>query len=110
VRDAGPYLEHLNTMVRADCTTRNAEKAKKLAARMDELEARIGELAAKEELSKIRPELNGNEVMEYLGLQPGPLVGEAMDFLLEIRLEEGEVGRDEILRRLDEWALGKGLR
>jgi poly(A) polymerase len=110
VRDAGAYLEDLNALVRADCTTRNTEKAKRLAARMDELEERIVELAAREELSRIRPELDGNEVMEYLGLEPGPLVGEAMDFLLEIRLEEGMLGRDEILRRLGRWAEDKGLK
>ena len=103
VRDAGPLLPTLNAMVRADCTTRNQAKAKELAGRMDELEARIAELAAKEELDKIRPELDGRQVMELLGLPPGPLVGEAMEFLLELRLEEGLLGEDEVSKRLEEW-------
>ena len=103
VRDAGPLLPTLNAMVRADCTTRNQSKAKELARRMDELEERITELAAKEELDKIRPELDGKQVMDQLGIPPGPLVGDAMGFLLELRLEEGLLGEDEARRRLDEW-------
>jgi poly(A) polymerase len=110
VRDAGPLLGTLNEMVRADCTTRNQEKARRLAERMDELDARIAELAAKEELDKIRPEIDGNEVMEYLGVAPGPVIGEALDFLLEIRLDEGEIGREEALKRLDAWAREKGVK
>jgi poly(A) polymerase len=90
-------------MVRADCTTRNRAKAKELAARMDELEARITELAAKEEIQRIRPELDGKKVMEHLGLEPGPAVGQALGFLLELRLEEGMLGEEEVLRRLDAW-------
>jgi poly(A) polymerase len=103
VRDAGSLLPTLNDMVRADCTTRNKAKAKELAERMDELEARITELAAKEEIERIRPELDGKKVMEHLGLEPGPVVGEAMGFLLELRLEEGMLGEEEVLRRLDGW-------
>ncbi|MEY4361001.1 MAG: hypothetical protein RL391_307 [Actinomycetota bacterium] len=103
VNDAGPLLEELNVLTRCDCTTRNAKKAERLARRMDELEARISALAAQEELKAIRPELNGVEVMEHLGLQPSPVVGEALAFLLEIRLDEGLVGDDEIRRRLDHW-------
>jgi poly(A) polymerase len=103
VRDAGPLLPTLNAMVRADCTTRNKAKAKELGERMDELEARISELAAKEELDKIRPELDGRQVMEQLGVPPGPVVGEAMAFLLELRLDEGLVGVAEAARRLNEW-------
>jgi poly(A) polymerase len=103
VRDAGPYLEDLNQMVRADCTTRDTAKAKRLAERMDELEARIKELAQQEELDRIRPEVDGKQVMEHLGLSPGPQVGKAMDFLLELRLEEGILGEEEVLKRLDEW-------
>ena len=109
VRDAGPYLALLNDLVRADCTTRNADKARRLAERMDELIARIKELAASEELSKLRPELDGHQVMAYLGIPGGPLVGRAMDFLLEVRLDEGTVGTDEIYRRLDEWAHAEGI-
>ena len=74
-----------------------------LAKRMDDLEARIAELAAREELAAIRPELNGGQVMEHLGIEPGPAVGKALAFLLEIRLEEGMLGEEEVTRRLDEW-------
>ncbi len=110
VRDAGPLLEPLNRLVRADCTTRDRAKARRLAARMDELEARIKELAKQEELARIRPELDGREVMAHLGIEPGPLVGEALEHLLEIRLSEGLVGKQEAYRRLDEWARRRGLR
>lgn len=104
VRDAGPYLGTLNLLVRADCTTRDEKKARRLAKRMDELEERIGELAKEEELSKLRPDLDGKKVMEHLGLPPGPLVGQALAFLMEIRLDEGPIGEAEALRRLDAWA------
>ena len=103
VRDAGELLGELNVLTRCDCTTRNERKAAMLAARMDELEARIEELAAQEELKAIRPELDGNQVMARLGLSPGPLVGEAMTYLLELRLEEGVLGEEEAGRRLDAW-------
>lgn len=103
VRDAGPLLGLLNALVRADCTTRNIAKAARLAQRMDELEERIRELAAREELERLRPELNGVEVMEILGLEPGPQVGEAMSYLLELRIESGELGREEVTRRLLDW-------
>jgi hypothetical protein len=101
--DAGPLLAELNVLTRCDCTTRNERRAALLARRMDELEARIGELAAEEELKSIRPELDGNQVMERLGLRPGPVVGQAMTFLLELRLDEGPLGEDEVGRRLDAW-------
>ena len=103
VRDAGPLLQELNVLTRCDCTTRNEKKARRLSRRMDELEARIDELAAAEELAALRPEMDGNEVIEHLGIQPGRIVGEAMAFLMEIRLEEGLIGDDEIRRRLDTW-------
>jgi poly(A) polymerase len=103
VRDAGELLGELNVLTRCDCTTRNERKAAMLAARMDELEARIDELAVQEELEAIRPELDGNQVMARLGLVPGPLVGEAVAFLLELRLEEGVLGDEEVGRRLDAW-------
>jgi len=103
VRDAGDLLAELNVLTRCDCTTRNERKAARLAKRMDELEARIAELNAQEELARIRPELDGNEVMTHLGIGPGPVVGEALAFLLEIRLEEGEIGHDEAVARLDAW-------
>lgn len=109
VKDAGPLLGKLNALVRADCTTRNAAKAKELAARMDELEARIAELAEREELDRLRPELDGFQVMAFLGIDPGPLVKEALDFLLELRMEEGLVGEDEAYKRFDEWARARGI-
>jgi poly(A) polymerase len=104
VRDAGELLPKLNALVRADCTTRNEEKAKRLSRRMDELEARVSELAASEQLSQLRPPLDGREIMAHLGIEPGPLVGEARDFLMEVRLDEGEISKEEAYRRLDEWA------
>jgi poly(A) polymerase len=103
VRDAGPLLAELNVLTRCDCTTRNERKAATLARRMDELEARIAELAEQEELEAIRPELDGRQVMAHLELAPGPLVGEAMAFLLELRLDEGVLGHAEVVRRLDDW-------
>jgi poly(A) polymerase len=103
VRDAGPLLELLNELTRCDCTTRNAAKARALSLRMDELEARIAELQAQEELAAIRPDLDGNQVMTRLGLKPGREVGEALSFLLELRLDEGPLGEEEAGRRLDAW-------
>ena len=79
-----------------------------LSRRMDELEARIADLAEREELASIRPELDGTQVMEQLGIGPGPLVGKALAFLLEIRLEEGMFGEEEIRRRLDQWRGDRG--
>ncbi|HEX3326807.1 MAG TPA: CCA tRNA nucleotidyltransferase [Actinomycetota bacterium] len=109
VRDAGPLLDKLNDLVRADCTTRNEARAKVLAARIDELQARINELAAREQLDRMRPELDGTQIMAFLGIPPGPLVGDARDFLMEIRLDEGEIGTDEAHRRLAAWARARGL-
>ena len=103
VRDAGDLLRELNVLTRCDCTTRNAKKAARLSRRMDELEERIVELEAAEELAALRPELDGNAVMEHLGLQPGRDVGDAMRFLMEIRLDEGVLGDEAIRARLDEW-------
>ena len=108
VRDAGDLLGELNVLTRCDCTTRNERKAAMLAARMDELEARIDVLAAQEELKAIRPELDGNQVMERLGVAPGPVVGEAVSYLLELRLEEGVLGEEEAGRRLDAWWAARG--
>jgi poly(A) polymerase len=103
VNDAGPLLDELNVLTRCDCTTRNEKKALRLAQRMDELESRIASLAAQEELKAIRPEMDGVAVMQHLGLSPSRAVGDALEFLLEIRLDEGLVGDVEIRRRLDEW-------
>ncbi len=103
VRDAGPLLPQLIELTRCDCTTRNERKARTLAQRMDHLEERIAELEAREELAALRPDLDGNGVMAHLGLPPGREVGEALDFLLELRLDEGPLGPEEATRRLDAW-------
>jgi poly(A) polymerase len=103
VRDAGPLLDRLNELTRSDCTTRNAARARALERRMDELEARIAVLREQEELEALRPELDGRMVMDHLGVPPGPVVGQALDFLMELRLDEGPLGEDEAYRRLDAW-------
>lgn len=103
VRDAGPLLAELNVLTRCDCTTRNEKKALMLSRRMDELEARIDELAEQEQLAALRPELDGVAVMKLLDLKPGRDIGRALDFLMEIRLEEGLLGEEEATRRLCEW-------
>ncbi|MCU1461943.1 MAG: nucleotidyltransferase [Acidimicrobiales bacterium] len=103
VRDAGPLLDRLNELVRSDCTTRNQAKAKALSARMDELDAWIARLREQEELDAIRPDLDGRAVMQRLGVPPGPAVGQALEFLLDLRLDEGPLGEEEAGRRLDAW-------
>ena len=110
VRDAGSLLDRLNQLTRGDCTTRNRRKAAELAERMDRLEARIDELREKEELAAIRPDLDGRQVMEQLGVGPGPVVGEALSYLLELRLDEGPLGEGEARRRLDQWWRSRGGR
>jgi poly(A) polymerase len=104
VRDAGPLLDRLNALVRSDCTTRNRRKATALGRAYDELEQRIAELAEQEELAAVRPDLDGREIMQILGIPPGPLVGRARAYLLEQRLERGPVARDEAVRLLRGWA------
>ncbi len=103
VRDAGDLLHELNVLTRCDCTTRNERKAKQLSKRMDDLEERIDALAEAEQLAALRPELDGKAVMDHLGLPPGREVGEALQFLLDIRLDEGLVGEAEARARLDAW-------
>ena len=103
VRDAGPLLNELNVLTRCDCTTRNERKALMLSQRMDELESRIAELAKHEELAALRPELDGAQVMEMLSIGAGRQVGDALKFLMEVRLEEGLLGDAEIRRRLEQW-------
>ena len=104
VRDAGPLLARLNELTRCDCTTRNKRKAAELSRRMDELEERIEVLEAEEELKAIRPDLDGREIMELLGIPPGPLVGEAYRYLLDQRMERGPIPHDEAVALLRDWA------
>ena len=103
VRDAGDLLVHLHVLTRADCTTRNVRKAQALAATYDQLESRIEQLAQEEELAAIRPDLNGNEIIEILGIKPGPIVGKAYDYLLELRMEHGPLGRERAIEELLNW-------
>ncbi len=109
VRDAGPLFDRLNFLVRSDCTTRNALKARQLAAACDELEERIARLAAEEELASIKPPLDGRQVMEILGITPGPLVGQALAHLLELRLDRGQMTNEEAVAALHDWARDHGL-
>jgi poly(A) polymerase len=109
VRDAGPLLTRLHVLTRADCTTRNKAKALHLKRAYDDLERRIKTLSAQEELDKIRPNLNGTQIMEVLGIPPGPLVGQARRFLLELRMEHGPLGRDRAVHELRRWAEAEGL-
>jgi poly(A) polymerase len=103
VRDAGELLVHLHVLTRADCTTRNKTKAARLAATYDSLETRIAVLMEQEELSKIRPDLDGAQVMEILNLKPSRAVGQAMDFLMELRLERGQLGVEVATQELLKW-------
>ena len=103
VRDAGPLLQTLNELTRCDCTTRNRRRAEELSRRMDELEDRIAVLREQEELASIRPDLDGTAVMDLLGVGPGPVVGQALSFLLELRLDEGPLAPEEAARRLTAW-------
>jgi poly(A) polymerase len=107
VRDAGPLLDQLNALIRCDVTTRNEKKARQIQNRIDELEERIVELREREELDAIRPPIDGNRVMEILGIPPGPQVGEIMDMLLEHRLDEGPYSEEEAERLVREWAESK---
>ncbi|WP_448006875.1 CCA tRNA nucleotidyltransferase [Agromyces bauzanensis] len=103
VRDAGDQLERLHILTRADVTTRNRRKADRLAFAYDDLEERIAVLAEEEELAAVRPELDGQQIMRLLDLKPGPIVGEAYRFLLDVRLDEGPIGPDAAAERLREW-------
>jgi len=109
VRDAGPLLDRLHKLTRSDCTTRNAAKARALATAYDSLEQRIGELAEQEDLERIRPDLDGNEIMTILGLKPGPAVGAAYRHLLDLRIERGPMSHDEAVAALHRWAIDQGL-
>ncbi len=103
VRDAGELLTHLHILTRADCTTRNTKKAERLSRIYDSLEARIAKLAEEEELSKIRPDLDGAQIMELLQIKPSADVGKALDFLMELRMEHGPLGEERATAELLEW-------
>ncbi|MGO1538875.1 MAG: CCA tRNA nucleotidyltransferase [Leucobacter sp.] len=103
VRDAGSELEQLHILTRADVTTRNQRKADRLGHAYDDIERRISELAEEEELAAVRPELDGEQIMEILGIPPGPQVGQAYKFMLEVRLDEGPIGEEAATERLREW-------
>ncbi|WP_406311294.1 CCA tRNA nucleotidyltransferase [Streptosporangium sp. NBC_01639] len=109
VRDGGHLLERLHKLTRADCTTRNRRKAQALSRTYDQLEERIVRLADEEELGKIRPELDGNEIQELLGVSPGPVVGRAYKFLLDLRLDKGVLGKEAAAEALRVWAHENGL-
>ncbi|MBB3748813.1 poly(A) polymerase [Mycolicibacterium sp. BK634] len=103
VADAGPLLPKLHKLVRADCTTRNKRRAARLQANYDQLETRIAELAAKEDLARVRPDLDGNEIMRLLDIPAGPQVGQAWNFLKELRLDRGPLSHDEAVAELLAW-------
>jgi poly(A) polymerase len=103
VVDAGPLLSRLHKLVRSDCTTRNKRKAAALSAAYDTLEQRIEQLQRQEQLDAIRPDLDGNEIMQLLGLPPGPLVGKAYQYLLALRMEHGPLGHERAVRELTDW-------
>jgi poly(A) polymerase len=110
VTDAGPLLGQLHKLVRADCTTRNKRRAARLQANYDDLEARIAELAAKEDLQRVRPDLDGNAIMELLGIPAGPQVGEAWRYLKELRLDRGPLTNEEATAELLSWWKERGNR
>jgi poly(A) polymerase len=109
VRDAGPLLDRLHRLTRSDCTTRNARKAAALASAYDSLERRIAELSEQEDLDRIRPDLDGNQIMAELGIGAGPTVGKAYQHLLKLRLEHGPMAYDEAVAALREWAAAEGV-
>ncbi|WP_055493961.1 CCA tRNA nucleotidyltransferase [Streptomyces sp. TP-A0356] len=108
VRDAGPLLDRLHKLTRSDCTTRNKRKAAALSRAYDGLEERIAQLHQQEQLDAIRPDLDGNQIMEILGVRPGPVVGQAYKFLLELRLENGPMEHDAAVAALKEWWAEQG--
>ena len=108
-RDAGPTLPKLFSLLRADCTSKNIRKVRESLSVLDDLEDRIAELEAKEESAKIRPPIDGHEVMEHLGMPPGPLVGKALEMLLEAKLEGEIETKEEAFSLLDKWATEMGI-
>jgi poly(A) polymerase len=109
VTDAGDELDRLHKLVRSDCTTRNRRRAAALASSYDDLEERIARLAEQEELGRIRPDLNGNEIAELLGIAPGPLLGRAYKHLMAVRMERGPLPREEVEAELRAWAAAEGI-
>jgi len=109
VRDAGDLLDELNHLQRCDCTTRNPKRAASLGRRMDDLERRIAELREQEELDAIRPPLDGRQVMAYLGVPPGRVVGDALEYLLDVRLDEGPIAEADAYTLLGAWARERGI-
>ena len=109
VTDAGDLLPRLHKLTRSDVTTRNRRKAAALAADYDALEERIARLNAEEDLARVRPDLDGNAIMELLGVPPGPVVGRAWRHLKELRLERGPLSREEAEAELRRWAAEQGL-
>ncbi|ASU81728.1 CCA tRNA nucleotidyltransferase [Nocardiopsis gilva YIM 90087] len=107
-RDAGHLLERLHVLTRADCTTRNRRKAAALSRAYDDIEHRIERLAEEEELNKIRPDLDGNEIQEILGIKPGPMIGKAYRYMLELRLEHGPMDKADAIAELRKWAEEQG--
>jgi poly(A) polymerase len=108
VTDAGPLLSRLHKLVRADCTTRNKRRAARLQANYDDLEHRISEIAAKEDLARVRPDLDGNEIMKILGIPAGPEVGQAWRYLKELRLDRGPLSHEEAVEELMKWWNARG--
>lgn len=108
-RDAGPLLTKLIALIRADCTSKNPRKVREAFAILDELEDRIAELEAKEESAKIRPPIDGHEVMEYLGVRPGPVIGRALEMLLEAKLDGEIQNKEEAYTLLDRWLAEQGI-
>ncbi len=109
VRDAGHLLDRLNELVRCDVTTANKRREQTIQKRIDELEERIADLSAREELARLRPPIDGNQVMSYVGMQPGPAVGEIMDILLEKRIEDGPYSAREAYEIARDWAIEQGM-
>jgi poly(A) polymerase len=110
VTDAGPLLSRLHKLVRSDCTTRNRRRATILAATYDALEERIAQLQEKEDLARVRPDLDGNEIMRLLGVPPGPLVGRAWQYLKELRLTHGPLDRAQAEAELHNWSAAQGIK
>ena len=103
VKDSGDQLTRLHKLTRADCTTRNQRRAMQLAATYDNLEERIAELMEQEQLSALRPDLNGNDIMQILGLTEGPMIGRAYNHMMNVRLDQGPLSREQAIAELENW-------